>query len=288
MKKPTKSNSNQRGEEDSSPPQNSAEEPPDQPVSTSHNNYNEGDPLREELAALRSEKDLLLQEIDRLVEKQRSQKNLEWMESLMNSVDDIIFTLDTEGRHTSVYGKWLQNFGFSPEFFMGKKAREIFGEEAGDVHEEPYKRALKGENVIYEWSGLVEKEVRHYQTSLSPIQDPEGGIVGVAGVGRDITQNKQIERELKYHKKYLESIIHNEPECVKLLEEDCTVVAMNPSGLAMVEADSADQVIGQKAWGLVAPEYQEEFKNFTQRICQGERGTLTLFRFRKCSLIFTP
>ena len=40
----------------------------------------------------------------------------EWrFRSIMDSMQDIVFTLDTEGRHTGVYGPWVARMGFSPE-----------------------------------------------------------------------------------------------------------------------------------------------------------------------------
>ncbi len=43
--------------------------------------------------------------------------------TLVESMDDIIFTLDREGRHTGVYGRWLKRWGLTPEAFLGKTAR---------------------------------------------------------------------------------------------------------------------------------------------------------------------
>ena len=45
----------------------------------------------------------------------------------------------------------------------------------------------------------------------------------------------------------LYAIIEAEPECVKLVAADGTLLQMNRAGLNMIEADSLDQVIGQPA-----------------------------------------
>ncbi|MCJ7532884.1 MAG: PAS domain S-box protein, partial [Anaerolineales bacterium] len=66
--------------------------------------------------------------------------------TLVNSMDDIIFTLDREGRHTDVFGHWVEKAGLTPEVFLGKTVQEVLGNEAAIVHEAANQRALNGEN----------------------------------------------------------------------------------------------------------------------------------------------
>lgn len=116
--------------------------------------------------------------------------------SLVNSVNDIIFTLDANQRHTGLYGQWMDKYQLSTNILLGKTSREIFGDEAGKVHEEANEKALKGENVVYEWSSENNDAIYYFQTSLSPIKNTWGQVLGLVGVGRDITQQKQLESEL--------------------------------------------------------------------------------------------
>lgn len=122
---------------------------------------------------------------------------------LVNSMDDIIFTLDHVGRHTGVFGHWVEKAGLTPDFFLGRKAREIFGREAAAVHEEANARALAGEAVIYEWSAPGPNGPLYYQTALSPIRAASGEITGLVGVGRDITNLKQIKQALRQSQRNL-------------------------------------------------------------------------------------
>lgn len=80
--------------------------------------------------------------------------------------------------------------------------------------------------------------------------------------------------KLSYSQRYLQSIFENEPECVKLLESDGTLIDMNPSGLAMIEVDDIEQVRGQKVHGIVAPEDRSEFAALTRKVCAGSTETL--------------
>jgi PAS domain S-box-containing protein len=80
--------------------------------------------------------------------------------------------------------------------------------------------------------------------------------------------------ELRAAQTRLRALIDTEPECVKLLDAQGRVLEMNAAGLRMVEAESADAVIGQCVWGLIAPEHAAAFRSLTERVCRGERGTL--------------
>jgi PAS domain S-box-containing protein len=91
----------------------------------------------------------------------------------------------------------------------------------------------------------------------------------------DLPGPKQIEKEIKESKKFLQTIIETEPECVKLLNADGSLIMMNGAGLAMIQADSLEQVKGRSIYPLVLPEYREAFKTITREVFQGKSGTLT-------------
>ncbi|MEI2583488.1 GAF domain-containing protein [Scytonema sp. PRP1] len=96
----------------------------------------------------------------------------------------------------------------------------------------------------------------------------------LAEVSRVAEDLKRTEAKLAHSENLLRTIIESEPECVKLLAKDGTLLEMNPAGLAMIEADSLNQVQGQSLYPLVAAEYRPAFKALTQRVFQGESGVL--------------
>src|SRR5687767_15278757 len=81
-------------------------------------------------------------------------------------------------------------------------------------------------------------------------------------------------RELRAAQARLRALIDNEPECVKLLDAEGNLLEMNAAGLRMIEAESADTVLGKCVYGLVAPEHVAAFRSLTERVCRGERGIL--------------
>ncbi len=121
----------------------------------------------------------------------------ERFKNIMASMQDIVFTLDLEQRHTGVFGPWVEKCGLTSAFFIGKTVREIFGEKNAAVHTAANTRALQGEFLTYEWELHGETGTKYYETSLSPIFDQSSNVQGLVGIGRDITDRKQAEKALR-------------------------------------------------------------------------------------------
>jgi PAS domain S-box-containing protein len=80
---------------------------------------------------------------------------------------------------------------------------------------------------------------------------------------------------LAENERRLRTIIESEPECVKVLCRDGTLLEMNPAGLRMIEAESGAQVIGNKVDTLVVPQHRRAFQELTEAAFRGEARTLT-------------
>jgi PAS domain S-box-containing protein len=145
---------------------------------------------------------------DRKLYEEELKASEEKFRTLVESMSDIVFILDRQQRYIGVFGQWLKLYKTSPEVFLGKTAREVLGDEAARVHEEANLKALQGENVTYEWSMKTsEGKTLYFQTSLSPLRDSKGNIIGIVGVGRDITKLKEAEEKLQEYTRNLEKIL---------------------------------------------------------------------------------
>ncbi len=80
--------------------------------------------------------------------------------------------------------------------------------------------------------------------------------------------------ELRESVAWFRSVIETTPECVQLLDEDGSVLEMNPAGLRVLEADSIDQVRHQRFKQFVAEEYRAPFQDLSDRVIRGDSGML--------------
>ena len=132
---------------------------------------------------------------------------------------------------------------------------------SGFTSEFRYRRAGDGQ---YRW---------HLTRGL-PLKDANGQVVKWVGFGFDVHDSKIAKNELADREGRLRAILETEPECIKLLSADGSLLEMNPAGLAMVEADSAKQVIGRSLSELVDPPYRAAVRDLTRRVFRGEADAL--------------
>ncbi len=98
---------------------------------------------------------------------------------------------------------------------------------------------------------------------------------------RDITEKKRQQRaleesagRLRESEARLHAIIDAEPECVKVLTLDGRLESMNRAGLAMIEAESLEQVRGFDVTRLVQAPYRPAFAALAGKVAEGESGRL--------------
>ncbi|MBH8553443.1 response regulator [Nostocaceae cyanobacterium CENA357] len=103
-------------------------------------------------------------------------------------------------------------------------------------------------------------------------------IVGPELVTRIVNRLERIKLRQRVSQTYSENrwraIFDAEPECIKIIAADGTLLEINPAGLVMLEADNSAALIGKSVYPLIAPEYREAFRALNERVCQGHKGTL--------------
>ncbi len=89
-----------------------------------------------------------------------------------------------------------------------------------------------------------------------------------------VAKMQSSEESLQEREKLLRTIIDTEPECVKLVARDGTLVNMNPAGLEMLQAGSLDMIKGKLIYNAVDAEYRGAFIKLTRDVFNGGSGNL--------------
>jgi PAS domain S-box-containing protein len=89
---------------------------------------------------------------------------------------------------------------------------------------------------------------------------------------RELEAANRLNASVREREEHLRAVVETTPECVKIVAADGTLLQMNASGLSMIEADSAEQVIGCNVYDIIAPEYRERYRAFNELICGGEKA----------------
>jgi len=91
---------------------------------------------------------------------------------------------------------------------------------------------------------------------------------------REATDRLLAERALKQSEERFRAIFEAEPQCIKLVAADGSLLEMNSAGLGMIAAPKFEEVKGHCVFELVVPENRDEYMSFHRSICAGAKGTL--------------
>jgi PAS domain S-box-containing protein len=170
--------------------------------------------------------------------------------------------LDTLGySREEVLGRWLGNF-MTPQSMGHISGYFTHSDAVGDIHEAELDMLNK--------NGEPQRAMFHGIKG----RDEQTDSLHIHCILADITERKRMEEEIRRNQAFLQAIIDTEPECVKLLGPDGRLIMMNPAGLAMVEADSPDQITDHRIYDLIVKEHRAAFKEVTDKVFRGEGGKL--------------
>jgi len=150
--------------------------------------------LEQQLQEYREELEVKVKERTREIEETK-----QYLENLLENANDVIYTLDTDQRFTYVNSK-VEIWGYRKEDLIGRPYLSLLSKRHRG-------RRLKstldiGAKQVYEVEVMSRTgEARAVMVSVSPLCDPEGGILGVLGIARDVTETKKLEQQIQNSEK---------------------------------------------------------------------------------------
>jgi PAS domain S-box-containing protein len=122
-----------------------------------------------------------------------------YLENLLENANDVIYTLDPEQRFTYVNGK-VEAWGYRKDELIGRPYLSLLSKRHRG-------RRLKstldiGAKQVYEVELMSKSgETRAVMVSVSPLTAPDGTLLGVLGIARDITAMKKLEQQIRNSEK---------------------------------------------------------------------------------------
>ena|GEM_PF-682177 len=167
------------------------------------------------------------------------------LHAALASVPILFFTADAAGTFTFVQGRGLEALGVRPEDVIGLS---IFDVHAGNpTIVDSVRRALAGETV----EARVLLLERVIDARYAPLRDESGAIVGVVGVGLDITERERAERAAREAEMRLRAVIDTLPAIVYDIDAQGVLRLAAGQGLTLLGL-RPDNIEGQHIDALFA------------------------------------
>jgi PAS domain S-box-containing protein len=120
--------------------------------------------------------------------------------TMLESMEDAYFEIDLAGNFTFVNDAVCRDLGYSREELIGMNYKSYIAEEDIEsvfrVFNEVYQTGVP--NRGFPWKSTLKDGSHGFgETSISPLRNSKGEIVGFCGITRDITERKQAEEALR-------------------------------------------------------------------------------------------
>ncbi len=198
-----------------------------------------------------------------VVQRWRSEERLrqeqEWLRVTLASIGDAVIATDTQGRVTFLNGVAQQLTGWTQADAEGQPLETVFtilNEQTRQPVENPVEKVLRDGAVV----GLGNHTVlvardgteRPIDDSAAPIRDAVGKMIGVVLIFRDVTEQRQAERELRASEARKSAILETALDCIITMDHEGKVVEFNPAAEATFRY-RREQVIGRELADLIIP-----------------------------------
>jgi len=164
-----------------------------------------------------------------------SQQIYENLIKAINDVDDAIYFKDLDGRYTYVNITAARLIGLPEHKIIGKKDADIFPSSALKKIIELDSRVLnQKQSISTETQYKIKGRELYFQTVISPAYSSNTEIIGLVGISRDISIQKQATRDLKNYSEELDIILSNSSDAIYRKDLHGRYVFINTAGSEMM------------------------------------------------------
>ncbi|QSW98454.1 PAS domain S-box protein [Haloterrigena alkaliphila] len=215
---------------------------------------------------------------DRTPEYEREQKLREqqtFTESVFAAQPDIVYVFDVEGNYLQWNDRVPEVTGYTEAELAEMEPLEFIAPEHREQIAEAIERILEEDEYVTREADLLTKDGERipYEFNTARISDDDGTTLGFTGVGRDVSDRKERERELREEKALTESIFEAQPDLLYAYDADGGLIHWNDRLEELTELES-DELEGREPLEFIAPPDRDRIAEAIDRIMtEGERVT---------------
>lgn len=196
------------------------------------------------------------------------EKTLIQFESLFKYNPDIIFTLNPEGTFININPSGEKILEYPLDELLGMSYTSIIAPEDLDETTHHFQKILAGNTVRFE-SAIFTKDNQKVELNITSVPILfQNKIAGVIGIARDITLQKQTEKNLKESEQRYRSLFENNIDAVLTFDLEGNFIEVNVA-TELLTGYSSDELIGTSFKPLIVPEEQANTYDMFNKAIQG-------------------
>jgi len=208
-----------------------------------------------------------------VAERKQAERKLKQYQFMVESAHDAIFFKDLKSRYVIANNKALEVFGLSREQVIGKNDLEIMPDK------EEARKNIEDDNLVFKTGKPTEVtkymtapdgEHRWFQAIKVPQFDDEGNIIGLIGIARDITEQKQTERVLRENQANLQALFDSVKDFLFVLDMEGRILRVNRVVLQRLGYSEAE-LLAEPVAKVHPPDRYEEAGAIIADIVAGKR-----------------
>lgn len=184
------------------------------------------------------------------------------MRTLIDNLPDCIYTKDTTGRKTLINPADLENLRCATEAeALGKTDFDFFPKETAEKFWADDQKVIEGEPVINREEYFLDAtgDRKWLLTSKLPLRDQSGKIVGLVGIGRNITEHKRAEEALARERLLLRTLIDNLPDFIYAKDKEGRFVLNNLAHANSLGVKTPEEMKGKRDFDFFPRELAAQF-----------------------------
>lgn len=191
-----------------------------------------------------------------ITERKRNEAEISRLAAIVESSDDAIVSNNFAGTITSWNKGAERMFGYSAAEMLGKNITVLYPPHCDSAESQQFEaeylaRIKQGEQVVRHETIRVRKDGSPFPISLtiSPVLNRQGAVIGISKIGRDITERKRAEAELRLWADAFENCAHGIAIGNPLTNE----IQVCNLAYARLRAGSTEEVIGAPVLAMYDP-----------------------------------
>ncbi len=200
--------------------------------------------------------------IDDITERKRHKQTVRdqqaFIQSTIDALNDVFYVFNTEGTLVEYNDRLPEVTGYDPDELAEMQPWEFFPADERPLIKHAIANVLHNERAERTEGHFITKsdEDIPYEFSATPYYDGTGAVAGFVGIGRDITERKELEIQQRRYQQAIES----SGDLLAALDDEGNYLFANQAyceyhrlGDAQVRGRSARQVIGHEQYETVEP-----------------------------------